>query len=221
MEILQAIYGLLLSAGGSLSLACLVMAGIKLREEGGINFQAGGGFFKWLFWAAIFLTLPGIPVWLRSVGVPGIPNLTPTTASYTSLIQSVLGAFVVNYLVARIVPVIAALLVFKALLDHTEGRSPMHSAIAAMFLLSVQGIYVLAHGWATNSAYATADLLWSMCSYLFTTISPIVGALCIVGAIINYIRSREWANLVFSGLGFLSIWGLWELLQTLIGVHVS
>lgn len=220
MQILQAIYGLLISAGATISLGCLVMAGLKLREEGGINFHAGGGFFKWILWAAIFLTLPGIPVWLRAEGIH-VPVLTGTTAPYTAGIQRIIGGFVVDYLVGRIVPILASLLLFKALLDNTEGRTPMPSVIAAMFLLSVQGIYNLAHGWATNNAYATADLLWSMSSYLFTTISPIVGVLCVVGAIFNYIRSREWANLVYSAIGFLTIWGLWALLQSFVGVHVS
>jgi hypothetical protein len=221
MQILQALYGLLTSVGVTLSLACLVMAGLKLREEGGINFHAGGGFFKWLLWAVIFLTLPGIQIWLQSEGVQ-TTTLTATTAPYTSTLQHVLSDFVINYLVGRIVPILAAMLLFKGLLDLTEGRHPMPSIVTALFLLSVQGTYTLMQTWAAGAGtYAVTDVLWSMCSYLFTTISPIVGALCIVGAIFNYIRDREWANLVFGGIGFLTIWGLWSLLQSFAGVSVS
>lgn len=221
MEIIQAIYGLLLAAGPPLSLGCFVMAGLKLREEGGINFHAGRGFTKWLFWAAIFLTLPGIAAFVNHAGVYVPASLTPTQAPYTSGIENALSVFINSYLVGRIVPILAALLLFKALMDHSEGHSPIPSIVSAMFLLSVEGIYHLAQGWATGSPYATADLLWSMSSYLFSVISPIVGALCIVGAIINYIRNRDWAHLVFSGLGFLTIWGLWALLQRFVGVTVS
>jgi len=220
MPILQAIYGLLLAVGPTISLGCFVMAGLKLREEGGINFHAGRGFTKWLFWAALFLTLPGLQAWLQQMGFH-VPTLAPGARAYTLPLQSAITNLVVSYLVERIVPILASLLLFKAVMDNAEGKSPIPSLVSAMFVLSVSGIYILAQGWATNGAFATAELLWSMSNYLFSVISPIVGALCIVGAIINYIRNRDWANLVWSGIGFLSIWGLWALLQMMVGVHVS
>ena len=124
MEIIQAIYGLLLAAGPPLSLGCFVMAGLKLREEGGINFHAGRGFTKWLFWAAIFLTLPGLAAFVNHAGVYVPASLTPSQAPYTSGIENVLNVFVDSYLVGRIVPILAALLLFKALMDHRKDDVP-------------------------------------------------------------------------------------------------
>jgi hypothetical protein len=55
----------------SAALLCLVLAGISLRR---VNFAMGGGFTKWMFWAVIFVTLPGLLTWFSSSGV-SVPSL--------------------------------------------------------------------------------------------------------------------------------------------------
>ena len=40
------------------AICTMVLAGIALRREGGLDFQAGGHFQKWVLWSVIFLTLP-------------------------------------------------------------------------------------------------------------------------------------------------------------------
>ena len=53
------VIALLLALMVPAALGCLVLAGLSLRAEGGINYQAGGSFLKYILWAAIFLTAQG------------------------------------------------------------------------------------------------------------------------------------------------------------------
>ena len=69
--IFKAFLALLMSLAIPASLAAFVLAGMKLRNEGGVNYQASGGFLKWLFWGALLLTLPGVSTWLVQETVPG------------------------------------------------------------------------------------------------------------------------------------------------------
>ena len=46
------------------AICTMVLAGIALRQEGGLSFQAGGHFQKWILWSVIFLTLPQLLSWL-------------------------------------------------------------------------------------------------------------------------------------------------------------
>jgi hypothetical protein len=220
----QNVYSLLLSLSVVASLSCFVLAAIQLRAEGGVNYDANGGFFKWLFWGAVMLTLPSISLWLSSEGIQAsvvTAGGSGGTAGYVAMISRPISDFTYNYLVPHIVPVLAAALVFKAVLDGAEGLSPLPSIIAALFLLSIQGFFTVAMSWGNNAdPYGTASLLMSMFQYAAYTLSPLIGALCIVGAIINYIRGAGWGHLVFSGLGFLSLTGLWALVQVFAGVSV-
>lgn len=218
------VYSLLSSLSVVASLSCFVLAALRLRAEGGVNYDANGGFFKWLLWGSIMLTLPSISIWLRAEGVQinVISVGASNGVSYVAMIERPIADFVNNYLVPHVVPVLAAALVFKAVLDGAEGLSPLPSVIAALFLLSIQGFFVMVSGWGNNSdQFGTADLLMSMFQYAAYTLSPSIGALCIVGAIVNFVRGNSWGHLVFAALGFLSLSGLWLLLQTFAGVTVQ
>lgn len=221
---LQNVYSLLSSLSVVASLSCFVLAALRLRAEGGVNYDANGGFFKWILWGAVMLTLPSITIWLKAEGVQ-INVLTVGASngvSYVAMIERPISDFVYNYLVPHIVPVLAAALLFKAVLDGAEGLSPLPSIVAALFLLSIQGFFVMASTWENNSnPYGTANFLMSMFQYAAYTLSPLIGAMCIVGAIFNFVRGNAWGHLVFSALGFLSLTGLWLLLQTFAGVTVQ
>jgi len=119
--IFQALLGLLMTLAVPASLAAFVLAGMKLRNEGGVNYQAGGGFLKWLFWGSLLLTLPGVSAWLVQETVPGAAQLKlgGVSTPYTNGINKVAGDFVDDVLISHLVPVIAAALVFKALLDQS------------------------------------------------------------------------------------------------------
>ena len=224
--VFRAILGLLMDLTIPAALGAFVMAGMRLRSEGGVNFEAGGGFLKWLFWGCLLISLPGVSLWLSHEGVPGASQLTiagATGAPYTQGIEKVTNDFVNDFLVGHVVPVVAAALVFKAILDLSQGYSPLASIIAALFLLGIQGIYNLATGsWMqqSNDAYGVTDMLMQAFGYAANRISPIVGGLALSGAIVNYVRHRAWAGLVASGLAFLSVKGIWALVTHFAGVNL-
>jgi hypothetical protein len=221
--IFQALLGLLMTLAIPASLAAFVLAGMKLRNEGGVNYQASGGFLKWLFWGSLLLTLPGVSAWLVQETVPGAAQLVSGGVStpYTNGINKVAGDFVDDVLISHLVPVIAAALVFKALLDHSQGTNPLGSIVTAMFLLGIQGIYKLATGnWLTGGAYSTTDLLMNTFNYAAGTISPIVGGLAISAGILAFVQHKQWKSFVASGIGFLCVTGLWSLVKSWTGVTI-
>jgi len=223
--VFRAILGLLMDLAIPASLGAFVMAGMRLRAEGGMNFEASGGFLKWLLWGCFLISLPGVSQWLVQESVPGAQQLAiagATGAQYTAGIERVTNDFVSDVLVGHIVPVVAASLVFKAILDMSQGYNPLASIIAALFLLGVQGFYNLATGsWMqTGDAYGMTDMLMSMFGYAANTISPIVGGLALSAAILNHVRHRPWGALAASGLAFLSVSGIWALVTHFAGVNL-
>ena len=145
--VFRAILGLLMDLAIPASLGAFVMAGMRLRSEGGMNFEASGGFLKWLFWGCLLLSLPGVSQWLvmRRAWSSNSRLPEPPERNIPG-IERVTNDFVNNFLLGHVVPVVAASLVFKAVLDLSQGSSPLASIIAALFLLGVQGIYNLATG---------------------------------------------------------------------------
>jgi hypothetical protein len=223
--VFRAILGLLMDMAIPAALGAFVISGMRLRSEGGMNFEAGGGFLKWLFWGCLLLSLPGVSAWLGSEGVPGASQLSiagATGAPYTAGVERVTNDFVNNFLVGHVVPVVAASLVFKAVLDLSQGYSPLASIIAALFLLGIQGTYNLATGsWMqSGDPYGVTDMLMSAFGYAANRISPIVGGLALSAAILNYVRHRPWGGLVASGLAFLSVTGIWALIIHFSGVSL-
>jgi len=223
--VFRAILGLLMDLAVPASLASFLIAGMRLRSEGGMNFEASGGFLKWLFWGCFLLSLPGVSTWLGNEAVPGASQLTVAGAShaqYTAGIERVTNDFVNDFLVGHVVPVVAASLVFKAILDLSQGYSPLASIVASLFLLGVQGFYNLATGsWMrSGDQYAVTDMLMSVFGYAANTISPIVGGLALSAAILNYVRHKSWVGLAASGLAFLSVAGIWALVQHFAGVSL-
>ena len=67
---LTGLYGLLIGAAPYMALGCFVAAAVSFRSGGGLNFEFGGGFTKWIFWGMVFLSLPAIPTVLTAAGIP-------------------------------------------------------------------------------------------------------------------------------------------------------
>jgi len=199
------------------AICTMVLAGIALRQEGGVNFQAGGKFQRWALWSVILLTLPQFLSWFAAQGISMPAKSAGITSPWVASVENSFIDFVSHIVIARLVPILAAFYVLKAALDAAEGYSPLASIIAAMFLLSVSGIVQLMESWNSGSEFATTDMLTSSWNFLAGTILPQAAGLAIVGAIFNYARHRPYMPLVGSGLAFLSVSAIWKLVLAMVG----
>jgi len=199
------------------AICTMVMAGIALRQEGGVNCQVGGKFQRWTLWSVILLTLPQFLSWFAAQGISLPAQASGISSPWVASVESSFTGFVSNIVVARLVPVLAAFCVLKAALDAAEGQCPLASVIAGIFLLSVSGTVQLMQSWNSGSEFATTDMLTSAWNFLVGTILPEAAGLAIVGAIFNYARQRPFMPLVGSGLAFLSVSGIWKLVQAMVG----
>ena len=199
------------------AICTMVLAGIALRQEGGVNFQIGGRFQRWVLWSVIFLTLPQFLSWFAAQGITMPAQGGGIGSAWVASLQTSLSGFVTNVVVAKLIPVLAAFCVLKAALDAAEGQSPLPSVIAGIFLLSVSGTVQLMQSWNSGSEFATTDMLTSVWNFLAGTILPEAAGLAIVGAIFNYARHRPFMPLVGSGLAFLSVSAIWQLVRAMAG----
>lgn len=214
---LEGIGSVLITVAPFVGLACLVAAGVALRGEGGTNFSLGGGFTKWMLWAFIFCALPTVPLIISSLTNNSVNGLSASFSGGGSEFTGLAGGiqnFVQNWLVARAVPAIAGFLVVKAILDSCEGQSPLSSLIAAIFLLSVTGIWTLAKGWVGSDQYGIAAGMTGALGYILAAVCPICGAFCFIGAIVQWLKGQGWGRLVISGIAMLSATGIWTLVQS-------
>ena len=197
------------------AICTMVLAGIALRQEGGVNFQTGGKFQRWLFWSVILLTLPQFLSWFAAQGITMPAQGGGIGSAWVASLQTSFSGFVSNVVVAKLIPILAAFCVLKAALDAAEGQSPLASIISGIFLLSVSGTVQLLQSWNSGSEFATTDMLTSAWNYLAGTILPEAAGLAIVGAIFNYARHRPFMPLVGSGLAFLSVSAIWQLVRAM------
>ena len=213
IDLLRLLFGLAVPA----AICTMVLAGIALRQEGGVNFQTGGKFQRWLLWSVILLTLPQFLSWFAAQGITMPAQGGGIGSAWVASLQTSFSGFVSNVVVAKLIPILAAFCVLKAALDAAEGQSPLASIIAGLFLLSVSGTVQLMQSWNSGSEFATTDMLTSAWNFLAGTILPEAAGLAIVGAIFNYARHRPFMPLVGTGLAFLSVSAIWQLIQAMAG----
>jgi hypothetical protein len=84
----------------------------------------GGSFLRYVLWAGIFLTLPGVFSWLNANGVSVQQETTGTPSGYMQQIETVIETFVMDIVLDHLVPVLAAALVLKGVLDAQRGTYP-------------------------------------------------------------------------------------------------
>jgi hypothetical protein len=84
------------------AICTMVLAGIALRREGGVNFQNGGGFQRWALWSVILLTLPQFLSWFAAQGI-SMPGQGGNISSpwVTSMPHGDAGVFKVTLLFAK------------------------------------------------------------------------------------------------------------------------
>ena len=216
-QIIVDLLTLLLDMAVPAAICTMVLAGIALRQEGGVNFHMGGKFQRWMLWSVILLTLPQLLSWFAAQGITMPAQGGGIGSAWVASLQTSFSGFVSNVVVAKLIPVLAAFCVMKAALDAAEGESPLASIIAGLFLLSVSGTVQLMQSWNSGSEFATTDMLTSTWNFLAGTILPEAAGLAIVGAIVNYARHRPFMPLVGSGLAFLSVSAIWQLVQAMAG----
>ena len=65
VDLLQLLFDVAVPA----AMCTMVLAGVALRQEGGVNFEAGGKFQRWMLWSVILLTLPQFLSWFAAQGI--------------------------------------------------------------------------------------------------------------------------------------------------------
>jgi hypothetical protein len=200
----------------SAAVLCLILGGISLRREGGPAAVVGGNFAKWMFWAIVFITLPGLISWFPSFGVPATLPSGGIGTGWMANFQSDLTNFMNNLVVSRLATSLAAFFVLRAILDTVEGGHPLPSILAAMFLLAVQTTLNLIKSYNSGGQFATANVLDSLWNYMAGTICPIAAGLAIVGAIWNFVTRRPLMPMVGATLGLLTVSALWKLVTAMM-----
>lgn len=201
----------------SAALICLVLAGLNFQRDLGNAAIIGGGFSRWIFWAIVFITIPGLVSWFPSFGVGvSLPSNLSISTPWLQAILTDLNIFVTNFLVGKLTTAFAAFFVLNALLDLIQGGNPLPSILGAMFLLAIQTTYSLLQSWNTGTQFATVDVLASLWTYIAATLCPIAAVLGIVGAILNFASHRPVKPMIVAVIGFLTISGLWKLVVVMM-----
>jgi hypothetical protein len=214
-QLLNDIIQVLLLLAPAAALVALVLAGTSLTREGGTTFLVGGSFTKWMFWAAVFVTLAPLLGWFTSFGVAAPVPTGGIGTPWLGSFQSDVSSFVTNFIVGRLVTTLAAYFVLRAILETASGGHTLPSVLAAMFLLGTQATYSLIQGYNTGTQYATVDVLDSIWNYVAGTLMPIGAGLAVVGAIINFATRRPAMRLVAVALAMLCVSGIWQLVLSM------
>jgi len=214
--ILAELLRLLLDMAVPAALCSMTLAGLALRQEGGLNFEAGGRFQRWMIWSVVFLTLPQLLSWFAALGISMPPQAPEAVGDWLAGMESAFSSFVSEVVIARLAPAFAAFLVLKAVLDASQGSSPLNSAVPAIFLLCISGSVQLMRGWNSGTEFATADMLVSIWNYLAGTILPEAAGLALVAALLNYSRKRPFVPQALSAIAFLSVTAIWKLTEAMV-----
>ena len=215
-QILAEILQLLFDLAAPAAMCTMTLAGLALRQESGVNFEPGGRFQRWVLWSVLLLTLPQFLSWFAAQGIVLPAQAVAPPSGWLSGLENTVKSFVSGILLARLVPVFSAFLLIKSTLDAAQGTSPLNSLVPSLFLLTVGGSVELMRQWNSGTELATADMLVSLWNYLAGTLLPEAAALALVAAVIAYSRRRPFVPLIFSALAFLSVTGLWKLLQAMV-----
>jgi hypothetical protein len=214
---LQDLVALMMLLAPSAAVICLVLAGLNFRRDVGGAAIIGGGFSRWMFWAIVFITFPGLVSWFPSFGVgPSLPSNPSISTPWLASIQTDLSTFVTNFVVGRLTTALAAFFLLHALLDLIQGGNPLAAILGTMFLLAIQTTYNLLAGWNTAGQYATVDVLESLWTYIASTLCPIAAVLGIIGAILNFASHRPVKPMIVAVIGFLTVAGLWSLIVSMM-----
>jgi hypothetical protein len=104
VDLMKALFDLTVPA----AICTMVLAGIALRREGGVNLQTGGGSQRWALWSVILLTLPQLLSWFAAQGIRMPGQGGNISSPWVSGVESSFNSFVTNFVVAKLSPLLAA-----------------------------------------------------------------------------------------------------------------
>src|ERR1039458_5126984 len=183
---------------------------------GGIGNGWMSGFSKWVFWAIVMITLPQVFGWFAfwGVGAPlpggGIGNGWMSGFANDAVI------FVNTFVIGRLVPVLAAWMVLRSVIDWSEGYTPLASILGAMFLLAIPASAALLQSWNDGTRFGTAAVLEGAWTYTASRIMPIAAGLAVIGAVVNFAFGRPAIRLIGSAAAFLTVSALWRLVVSMM-----
>src|SRR5436305_12964238 len=106
------------------AMCTIVLAGLALRQESGVNFEVGGRFQRWMLWSVILLTLPQFLSWFAAQGVTMPPQGAGISGAWLRCIATSFTSFIADVLMGNLVPVLAAFFVLIAARDATQAWHP-------------------------------------------------------------------------------------------------
>ena len=199
------------------AMCTMVLAGLALRQESGVNFEIGGRFQRWMLWSVILLTLPQFLSWFAAQGITMPPQGAGIAGAWLRGMETSFTSFVSDVVVGRLVPILAAFFVLKAALDAAQGANPLGSVISAIFLLGLSGTVRLMQGFNSGGEFAT-DRHAGFSLELSGGNDPAGGGGSGGGGSHHQLiharsPSCPWC---FQRLAFLSVTGLWKLVQAMV-----
>ena len=90
------------------AMCTLVLAGLALRQESGVNFEVGGRFQRWMLWSVILLTLPQFLSWFAAQGINIPPQGAGIAGSWLRGMETIFTSFKSKVVVGKLIPVLAA-----------------------------------------------------------------------------------------------------------------
>src|ERR1039457_4315105 len=158
---------------------------------------------------------PQILSWFSGFGM-NVPISAGGGTAFLNVFKVDVTNFVNQFLVGYFAPVVAAWLVLRAVVDISEGRSPLSSILGAMFLLSIASTQALLQGWNSGTKFATADVLAGLWTYTASRILPVAAGMAIIGAILNFAFGKPAMRLICCAAGFLTVAALWRLVVSMM-----
>ncbi|MBL0158804.1 MAG: hypothetical protein IPP47_17100 [Bryobacterales bacterium] len=169
-----------------------------------------------MFWAIVMITLPQVFGWFAYWGVGAALPGGGIGVGWMAAFSNDAAIFVNTLVIGRLVPVLAAWMVLRSVIDLSEGYTPLASILGAMFLLSIPATAALLQGWNDGTRFGTVAVLEGAWTYTASRIMPIAAGLAVIGAVANFAFGRPAIRLVGCAAAFLTVSALWRLVVSMM-----